>query len=424
MNGVTITVIGTGSDGFCLSAPGTIAGKTVTISNAQATAFSDSILVDPNFTIDWSFKVTKTGDPPLNLPVGTTCNVLYLSYATPIATSAAKYDPAPFNDCACNTVVYLGCKFGGNGGKASALSAAQVVQNLWNNGFAKNALTNAKGDTLSYYQNYITASKTLPGLLATHDGQCIAWAYLLHDVACAQGVSGVNVVSTPVESPKMAPAQLQDFVKFIEPYEQVMVKDWNFAQATIPVPVPIPQTRGPAVWQIVNVAPVRAKIATVLWVWNYETDPWQTGGVHWVRPTPAQQALIATTYPYANLVGPNGYTQAGGTGYNFAPASSDVTDLPGIPGKGTSNPASIFRGHWFCEYYDPNAGATGTSYLFDPSYGGTAPSAAGNWQNPKSNTQTSLGQAVSSSIAGYCLLAKVELADGTKTEALLIRKYA
>ena len=320
MNGVTITVIGTGSDGFCLSAPGTIAGKTVTISNAQATAFSDSILVDPNFTIDWSFKVTKTGDPPLNLPVGTTCNVLYLSYATPIATSAAKYDPSPFNDCACNTVVYLGCKFGGNGGKASALSAAQVVQNLWNNGFAKNALTNAKGDTLSYYQNYITASKTLPGLLATHDGQCIAWAYLLHDVACAQGVSGVNVVSTPVESPKMAPAQLQDFVKFIEPYEQVMVKDWNFAQATIPVPVPIPQTRGPAVWQIVNVAPVRAKIATVLWVWNYETDPWQTGGVHWVRPTPAQQALIATTYPYANLVGPNGYTQAGGTGYNFAPA--------------------------------------------------------------------------------------------------------
>lgn len=61
-----------------------------------------------------------------------------------------------------------------------------------------------------------------------------------------------------------------------------------------------------------------------------------------------------TTYPYLNI--PDS-TLVGATSYNWRFA--EVTDAVGIPGQGTSNPASLFNNHQVVisgEYYDPSYG--------------------------------------------------------------------
>lgn len=110
---------------------------------------------------------------------------------------------------------------------------------------------------------------------------------------------------------------------------------------------------------------------------------------------------------------------------------ADVTHDPksGLEGKGpNSDPASIFGGHWFCQYYDANFDVNGkktkTTFLYDPSYGGKAYSEGGDAPgNVMNATQASLGRQLTSAVvAGNAIFAKVTLMDGTMTFALLIRK--
>ncbi len=86
---------------------------------------------------------------------------------------------------------------------------------------------------------------------------------------------------------------------------------------------------------------------------------------------------------------------------------SDARYTTGIPGKGPNPlPASIFAGHELVQYV--NGGQT---YWLDPSYG-----------NEYAATDGKLGQQLQSSIAGYCVIVKVQFKDNTIGYVALMTK--
>lgn len=118
-------------------------------------------------------------------------------------------------------------------------------------------------------------------------------------------------------------------------------------------------------------------------------------------------------YPYLNLPPLDGSSFVGANSYKWGYA--DVTDVAGVPGQNSANPASFFNNHQIVKI--------GTAY-YDPSYG---------------LTYTSLKDMEAQAIAGYYLFkntpvdeAKVNLdlnGDGNKTDtvtvpAFLIKKSA
>ena len=75
--------------------------------------------------------------------------------------------------------------------------------------------------------------------------------------------------------------------------------------------------------------------------------------------TPSASGEYAWENAYKE-VAQGGYLDANKTGYDWI--SADVTDLTGLPGQGSENPASIFVNHALAvingEYYDPSYGRT------------------------------------------------------------------
>ena len=73
----------------------------------------------------------------------------------------ATTDPESTHSWDCNTVVYLGCKYGGGaGGHANDFA---VLQNIWNNGFSKNnVITTANNQPLYYYKTYNSSTPLFP----------------------------------------------------------------------------------------------------------------------------------------------------------------------------------------------------------------------------------------------------------------------
>ncbi len=253
-------------------------------------------------------------------------------------------------------MVYLGCKYGGQGGQGNDFA---VLQNIWNNGFSKNELTNANNQRLYYYKTYNSSATTLPGLLAApHDGQCETWAALLRNVASAQGIADVDIFSSPPQVPvqdaSATPLQAQ-VSQFATNYEQLMVNNWSFPK--------LPEG---------GLAPVRASLANVqiLQVVNFNDN----GNLVPVPQSAAFQQLLGSCYAYANILTKEVLVST--NGYNFQSDKTDVARVQGVQGKGpVASPLSIFGGHWGCQYYDSKSNKT---YLYDPSYGGGVLSATGN----------------------------------------------
>ncbi len=157
---------------------------------------------------------------------------------------------------------------------------------------------------LTYYGtwNRNFGPQTTSVLLRVGDGDCVIWSRFLVDVLKAQGIVGVLEIANPAS---------QDDT-------QIAVK----------------------AWQAGLVQSTAARLST---------------NVGFLR-TPNANAIIAR-YPYANIAALN---LVGPQAYNWL--SADVTDLPGIPGQGTANPASIFINHVVVRISE----ITG---LYDPSYG-------------------------------------------------------
>ena len=146
---------------------------------------------------------------------------------------------------------------------------------------------------------------------------------------------------SPFQEANLTPPQTQ-LGQFVTKYEQLMVNNWKFANLIVSND---PTNR---------LAPVRASLigATILNVVDFGGG----GGLVPVANNPGFQGLLASCYPYANILTKDAIRSTTTNGYNFQLGKTDVTRDPGVEGKGpVASPDSIFAGHWFCQYYDSNS---------------------------------------------------------------------
>jgi len=204
-----------------------------------------------------------------------------------------------------NTVVHIGSSEAD--GETEKLEVLKAIRAL----FETLNVDTVGGKDLHYYKTYTCNDTSTAKLLETGNGTCSSWANLFIQVVKAQGiVEQNNWIVLEMENPT-------DFIGFL-------VKDWSFdGLGTAAQVLDIPAGH-----------PFNAVIAANPYINVFKDDILPQGG----------------------------FTNADDDAYEWI--HDDVSDLPGVPGQSTSNPASIFAAHVVVQYDFGN----GLEW-FDPSYG-------------------------------------------------------
>jgi hypothetical protein len=310
-------------------------GNTVKINSNGATAsnsFSADTIdyLDP-LNIDWSISSQVSTASDSWQAAGVSKNPVYVLLNAPPATFTYS-DPAssPFstNFVLKDALLYISCKNAKGLNGSTAAGKDLILASIWNDFTDQKIETRPQYDLfsdsivtakLSYYATYLTTvtfpwtlSGTSPtgpytriGLIENTEGQCGSFALLLAASLRLQGLT-----------------QSLDYV-FARPVTSnaagFFIKNWNYGSAR---GVPLPEVAG---FPYMNLYYGNSRVDSKSWKKIYSYD--------WL---------------------PNGF---------------DVTDVSGVSGQGTLNPASIFNNHQFLRIGSA-ANPTQVTY-YDPSYGVT-----------------------------------------------------
>ncbi len=310
-------------------------GNTVKINSNGATATNsfpaDTIdYLDP-LNIDWSISSQVSTASDSWQAAGVSKNPVYVLLNAPPATFTYS-DPAssPFSTdfVLKDALLYISCKNAKGLNGSTAAGKDLILASIWNDFTDQKIETRPQYDLfsdsivtakLSYYATYLTTvtfpwtlSGTSPtgpytriGLIENAEGQCGSFALLLAASLRLQGLT-----------------QSLDYV-FARPVTSnaagFFIKNWNYGSAR---GVPLPEVAG---FPYMNLYYGNSRVDSKSWKKIYSYD--------WL---------------------PNGF---------------DVTDVSGVSGQGTLNPASIFNNHQFLRIGSA-ANPTQVTY-YDPSYGVT-----------------------------------------------------
>ena len=170
---LTITIRGDGPGGLDFPATmASVSGNDVTVNNLDCSApFADRIdFIDP---LQVSWKASLDGGSTW-LPVGRSTNQTYVTLGQP-ATNIILF----------HTTLHLGCK-----NAKGNTSDNDALLNIWADFADRDIARVSDGAQLTYYADSSCTNTTTAELLACGDGQCAAWARLMLDVVCAQGIEG------------------------------------------------------------------------------------------------------------------------------------------------------------------------------------------------------------------------------------------